>query len=61
MVEASGELDPAVSLRLQQLWAFDGQAQVLTTLVTTGNVALPTPVGVFHVWGRFHPYKFVSS
>ncbi|GAC1395043.1 MAG: hypothetical protein NVSMB65_13900 [Chloroflexota bacterium] len=49
-----------VSLHLQRLWAFDGQAAILTTLVTTGNRALPTPLGLFHVWGRFHPYTFRS-
>jgi hypothetical protein len=49
-----------ISLQHQQLWAFDGQTQVLTTLVTTGNKVLPTPLGVFHVTGRFHPYTFIS-
>ncbi len=49
-----------ISLSQQRLWTYDGSTQLLTTLVTTGNSAMPTPGGIFHVWGRFHPYTFIS-
>ena len=49
-----------VSLTKQQLWAYDGNRLLLTTLVTTGNQALPTPTGLFHiVFGR-SPFTFHS-
>ncbi len=50
-----------VSLSQQRLWAYDGDKLLLTTLVTTGNPALPTPIGVFHVWLRRSPFTFISS
>ena len=49
-----------VSLSQQRLWAFQGQQQLLTTLVTTGNKALPTPTGVFHLMFARHPFTFIS-
>lgn len=49
-----------VSLSQQRLWAYDGNRVVLTTLVTTGNRALPTPAGTYHVMAKYHPYKFIS-
>jgi lipoprotein-anchoring transpeptidase ErfK/SrfK len=49
-----------VSLSQQKLWAFDGNQLVLTSLVTTGNRALPTPKGTFHILVKFHPFTFIS-
>jgi lipoprotein-anchoring transpeptidase ErfK/SrfK len=49
-----------VSLSQQRLWAYDGNTLVVTSLVTTGNRALPTPTGVFHIEAKFHPFTFKS-
>ena len=49
-----------ISLSKQQLWAFDGAHYVLSTLVTTGNAALPTPQGVFPILGKYSPFTFIS-
>jgi hypothetical protein len=49
-----------VSLSQQKLWAYDGSSVFLTSLVTTGNKALPTPTGEFQILGKFHPFTFRS-
>jgi lipoprotein-anchoring transpeptidase ErfK/SrfK len=49
-----------VSLSQQRLWAYDGNKLVLTSLVTTGNRALPTPTGTFEITAKFHPFTFRS-
>lgn len=49
-----------VSLSQQRLTAYDGSREYLTTLVTTGNAALPTPLGVFPILGKYSPFTFVS-
>lgn len=49
-----------VSLSQQRLYAYDGAKLFVTTLVTTGNRALPTPTGTYHVMAKFHPYTFIS-
>lgn len=49
-----------VSLSEQKLWAYDGNHLVLSTLVTTGNRALPTPTGTYEVMAKFHPFTFHS-
>jgi lipoprotein-anchoring transpeptidase ErfK/SrfK len=49
-----------VSLSQQRLWAYDGKTLFLTSLVTTGNRALPTPTGEFMILGKFHPFTFRS-
>jgi hypothetical protein len=49
-----------VSLNQQRLWAYNGNQLVLSSLVTTGNRALPTPTGTFHILGKFHPFTFKS-
>lgn len=49
-----------ISLAKQQLWAFDGFHYVMSSLVTTGNPALPTPTGVFPILGKYSPFTFVS-
>jgi len=49
-----------VSLSKQSLTAYDGNTPVVTSLVTTGNQLLPTPVGVFPVLGKYSPFTFHS-
>lgn len=49
-----------ISLRRQRLRAWEGNRVVLTTFVTTGDAALPTPTGWFHVYAHFSPYTFIS-
>jgi lipoprotein-anchoring transpeptidase ErfK/SrfK len=49
-----------VSLSRQELYAYDGNRLVLSTPVTTGNPALPTPVGHYTIFAKFHPFEFVS-
>jgi hypothetical protein len=49
-----------VSLSAQRMVAYDGATVVRTTLVTTGNKALPTPVGTFHIIEKLHPFTFIS-
>ncbi len=49
-----------ISLSKQQLWAFDGSHYVMSSLVTTGNPALPTPTGTFPILGKYSPFTFVS-
>ncbi len=49
-----------VSLSQQKLWAYDGSRLLLTSLVTTGNRALPTPTGTFHIMAKLHPFTFHS-
>ena len=50
-----------VSLSQQRLTAYNGSTEVLTTLVTTGNPALPTPTGVFPILAKYSPFTFTSS
>ncbi|GAC1403518.1 MAG: hypothetical protein NVSMB65_20170 [Chloroflexota bacterium] len=49
-----------VSLSQQRLTAYDGDSVFLSTLVTTGNAALPTPPGVYPILARCHPFTFKS-
>jgi lipoprotein-anchoring transpeptidase ErfK/SrfK len=49
-----------VSLSQQKLYAYDGSRLILTSLVTTGNRALPTPTGTYHIMAKFHPFTFIS-
>ena len=49
-----------VSLSQQRLTAYDGKTTFLTSLVTTGNPALPTPAGIFPILARYHPFTFIS-
>jgi hypothetical protein len=49
-----------VSLSKQALYAYNGSKLVMSTLVTTGNRALPTPTGHFNIFAKFHPFEFVS-
>lgn len=50
-----------VSLSQQRMWAYDGNNLFVTTLVTTGNKALPTPTGTFSIIAKFSPFTFRSS
>lgn len=49
-----------VSLSAQHLWAYEGQTVVISTDVTTGMPALPTPAGSFHITAKYSPYRFIS-
>src|SRR5438105_7698294 len=49
-----------VSIAGQRLTAFQDGAVVLTSVVATGQPALPTPTGTFHVMSKSAPYKCVS-
>jgi hypothetical protein len=52
----------AVVVRLgsQTLTAYLNGKPVVTTPVTTGRPALPTPIGSYHVYLRASPYTFIS-
>jgi lipoprotein-anchoring transpeptidase ErfK/SrfK len=50
----------SISLSRQRLRAWDGNQVVLSTLVTTGNRALPTPIGWYHIFYKTSPFTFVS-
>lgn len=49
-----------VSLSKQRMVAYDGARQVKSTLVTTGNKALPTPLGTFHIIEKLRNFTFIS-
>lgn len=49
-----------VSLSKESLTAYEGNTALFSTLVTTGNPALPTPVGVFPVLAKYTPFTFHS-
>jgi len=49
-----------VHLATQSMQVFDGATLLKASLVTTGNALLPTPLGVWHIGAKFHPYKFIS-
>lgn len=49
-----------VHLSAQSMEAYDGDRLLRTALITSGNQKLPTPIGVWHVLSRYHPYKFIS-
>jgi len=49
-----------VSLSKQSLTAMEGDTPLFSSLVTTGNSALPTPVGVFPILAKYHPFTFHS-
>lgn len=57
---AGGGKHIIVSLSRQSLYAFDGPRLVLSTYVTTGNPALPTPVGSYSVMTKQSPFEFIS-
>lgn len=62
-----------VSLSKQKLTVYQGNTPITSTLVTTGNRALPTPLGTFHIlekathltmispWPRSSPFYYPPS
>jgi lipoprotein-anchoring transpeptidase ErfK/SrfK len=50
----------AISLDAQQLWAYENGGEVQTSLVTTGQPALPTDTGPMRVLRKNSPWKMVS-
>ena len=49
-----------ISLSRQVLTAYQDGTVVLTTFVATGRPQLPTPPGVYQIFHRYSPYKFIS-
>ena len=49
-----------ISLSRQVLTAYQDGTVVITTYITTGRPALPTPPGVYHIFARYSPYKMIS-
>ena len=49
-----------VHLGTQSMDMYDNNTLVQSTLITSGNKVLPTPVGVWHIGAKFHPYTFIS-
>ncbi len=49
-----------ISLSRQLLTAYQDGNAILTTFVATGRPQLPTPPGVYHIFARYSPYKFIS-
>ena len=57
---ASGQKAVVVRLGTQTLTAYLDGKPVLSTPVTTGRPALPTPIGSFYIHSRSSPYVFTS-
>jgi lipoprotein-anchoring transpeptidase ErfK/SrfK len=49
-----------ISLSRQLLTAYQDGTAVMSTYVATGRPALPTPPGVYHIFHKYSPYKFIS-
>jgi lipoprotein-anchoring transpeptidase ErfK/SrfK len=49
-----------VSISRQVLTAYQDGAAVLSTFITTGRPALPTPTGIYHIFHRYSPYLMIS-
>jgi lipoprotein-anchoring transpeptidase ErfK/SrfK len=49
-----------VSISQQELYAYDNGQLFVSTPVATGQPALPTPTGIYHVFGKYSPYTFIS-
>jgi lipoprotein-anchoring transpeptidase ErfK/SrfK len=49
-----------ISLSAQHLWALDDGKAVVSTDVTTGMPALPTPAGTYRITAMYSPYRFIS-
>jgi lipoprotein-anchoring transpeptidase ErfK/SrfK len=50
-----------ISLQRQELTAYEDGKPFLTTLITTGRPALPTPPGNYTVLRKNHPWKMTSD
>jgi hypothetical protein len=57
---ANGGKEIIVVLSQETLYAYNGTHLDLRTYVTTGNPALPTPIGSYTVMAKYHPYEMVS-
>jgi lipoprotein-anchoring transpeptidase ErfK/SrfK len=57
---AGGPKAVVIRLGAQTLTAYRGSKVVVTTPVTTGRPALPTPVGSYTIQARYTPYTFIS-
>ena len=49
-----------VDLAQQQLYAYENGEEIFETPVLTGQTALPTPVGTFHIFRKVSPTTFYS-
>jgi hypothetical protein len=49
-----------VSLRQQKMTVYEGSTPITSTLVTTGNKALPTPLGTFHILEKVTHLTMIS-
>src|SRR5205823_12428206 len=49
-----------ISLSRQVLTAYQDGNAILTPFVATGRPQLPTPPGVYYIFARYSPYKFIS-
>lgn len=56
---SSGKLI-VVSLSKQHLYAYHNGHQVFSTAVLTGQPALPTPLGTYHIFAKYSPITFHS-
>ncbi|HXH98047.1 MAG TPA: L,D-transpeptidase, partial [Gaiellaceae bacterium] len=56
----TGEKAVVIRLESQSLTAYKNGKLVLRTPVTTGRLALPTPVGSYAIQSRHSPYTFIS-
>lgn len=56
----TGEKAVVIRLESQSLSAYRSGKLVLRTPVTTGRLALPTPVGSYSIQSRYSPYTFIS-
>jgi len=49
-----------ISLSRQQLIAYQDGQVVVSTVITTGQPALPTPPGSYRIMAKYSPFRFVS-
>jgi lipoprotein-anchoring transpeptidase ErfK/SrfK len=49
-----------INVHRERLRAWVGNRVVLSTLVTTGDAALPTPLGYYRIYAKYSPFTFIS-
>ena len=49
-----------VSLSQQELDAYENGQLFVSTPVATGRPQLPTPTGIYHIFAKYSPYRFIS-
>jgi lipoprotein-anchoring transpeptidase ErfK/SrfK len=59
-VQAASGKRITISIHRQRLRAWEGNHVVLSTPVTTGDSALPTPTGRFTIFAKYSPFTFIS-